>query len=179
MLRPTVSRPVSLGIKHPPVTYDEIVNIVWKMRACWFGEPSLTRGRVCRLQLLLALASAVIFGSESRRTRGHILLSQIRYFNFCRLLLLAGLRRRHSTQPTHGMPRRVTDSESYVTTDGKAVRVSWNEAPMWGLRPDLSYSLTVASLLIWSALSDERTGLASAVIFGSEFYRTRGHILLA
>jgi hypothetical protein len=33
------------------------------------------RGRVYRLQLLLALASAVIFGSESRRTRGHILLT--------------------------------------------------------------------------------------------------------
>jgi hypothetical protein len=31
------------------------------------------RGRVCRLQLLLVLASAVIFGSESRKTRGHIL----------------------------------------------------------------------------------------------------------
>jgi hypothetical protein len=32
------------------------------------------------LQLLLALASAVIFGSESRRTRGHILLSSICIF---------------------------------------------------------------------------------------------------
>jgi hypothetical protein len=36
------------------------------------------RGWVCRLQLLLVLASAVIFGSESRGTRDHILLSQIR-----------------------------------------------------------------------------------------------------
>jgi hypothetical protein len=36
------------------------------------------RGWVCRLQLLLALASAVILGSESRGTRDHILLSQIR-----------------------------------------------------------------------------------------------------
>jgi hypothetical protein len=33
--------------------------------------------RVCRLQLLLVLASAVILGSESRGTRDHILLSQI------------------------------------------------------------------------------------------------------
>jgi hypothetical protein len=39
---------------------------------------SLTRGSVCRLQLLLALASAVILGSESRGTHDHILLSQIR-----------------------------------------------------------------------------------------------------
>jgi hypothetical protein len=39
---------------------------------------SLTRGYVCRLRLLLAVASAVIFGSESRGTHDHILLSQIR-----------------------------------------------------------------------------------------------------
>jgi hypothetical protein len=37
---------------------------------------------VCRLQLLLALASAVIFGCESRGTRNDILLSQIRDFLF-------------------------------------------------------------------------------------------------
>jgi hypothetical protein len=40
--------------------------------------PSLTKGRVCRLQSLLALASAVILVSESRETHHHILLSQIR-----------------------------------------------------------------------------------------------------
>jgi hypothetical protein len=39
---------------------------------------SLTRRWVCRLQLLLALASAFILRSESRRTHDHILLSQIR-----------------------------------------------------------------------------------------------------
>jgi hypothetical protein len=38
----------------------------------------LTRERVCRLQLLLAIGSAVILRSVSRRTRDHILLSQIR-----------------------------------------------------------------------------------------------------
>jgi hypothetical protein len=36
------------------------------------------RGQVCRLQLLLVLASAFILRSESRRTHDHILLSQIR-----------------------------------------------------------------------------------------------------
>jgi hypothetical protein len=39
---------------------------------------SLTKERVYRLQLLLVLASEVILGSESRGTRDHILLSQIR-----------------------------------------------------------------------------------------------------
>jgi hypothetical protein len=36
-------------------------------------ERSLSRERVCRLQLLMGLASAVILGSHSRETRDHIL----------------------------------------------------------------------------------------------------------
>jgi hypothetical protein len=44
----------------------------------WCGAISLTRERVCRLQLRLVLASAVIHGSESRGTSDYILLSQIR-----------------------------------------------------------------------------------------------------
>jgi hypothetical protein len=57
------------------------------------------RGRVCCLQFLLVLASAVIYGSESRGTRDHILLYQIGDFPFCRLLPLTGLRWRYSTPP--------------------------------------------------------------------------------
>jgi hypothetical protein len=49
-----------------------------------------------------ALANAVIFGSEFRRPRGHILLSQIRDFTLRRLLRLAGSRWRYSTPPPHG-----------------------------------------------------------------------------
>jgi hypothetical protein len=51
-------------------------------------------------------------------------------------------------------------SESYVTTDGQSASLSWNKAPIWGLRPDFYYRLTVAGLLMWGALSDERTGLS-------------------
>jgi hypothetical protein len=35
-----------------------------------------------------------------------------------------------------------------------------------GSRPDLNYCLTVAGLLIWGALSDERTGLSFAIATG-------------
>jgi membrane-associated phospholipid phosphatase len=79
---------------------------VRQSRVCLYGalSLSLTRGRVCRLLLLLALASAVILGSESRGTCDHILLSQIRDFPFRRLLRLAGLRWRYSTPSPHVSP---------------------------------------------------------------------------
>jgi hypothetical protein len=80
----------------PDFYYCETVGV------SWCGRISLTRGQVCRLQLLLALANAVIFGSDYRRTRDHILLSQIRDFLFRRLLRLAGLRWRYSNPPPHG-----------------------------------------------------------------------------
>jgi hypothetical protein len=75
----------------------------------------------------------------------------------------------------------------WVTTDGQSASLSWNESPFWGLRPDLYYCLTVAGLLMWGALSEDRTGLsftiaavlASAVIFWSESRRTRDHVLLS
>jgi hypothetical protein len=62
--------------------------------------------------------------------------------------------------------------------------VSWCQAPIWGLRPDFCYCQTVAGLLMWGALSDDRTGLpftiaASIIILGSESSGTRDHILLS
>jgi hypothetical protein len=35
-------------------------------------------------------------------------------------------------------------SQSYVTTDGQSASLSWNKAPIWGLRPDFYYCQTVA-----------------------------------
>jgi hypothetical protein len=59
MLRTTVSLPVCLSAEHPFGAYDQILIIVWQLRVCWFQAPSLTRGRVCRLHLLLVLASVL------------------------------------------------------------------------------------------------------------------------
>jgi hypothetical protein len=88
------------------------------------------RGRVCNLVLLLRLASAVPFSSESHGTQDHILLSQFlrllqpegpgpsiyipqeqggqvippgTVFPFRSLLRLAGLRWRYYNPPPHGL----------------------------------------------------------------------------
>jgi hypothetical protein len=61
--------------------------------------------------------------------------------------------------------------ESYVTTDGQSTSLSWNKAPIWGLRP-VFLLLSVAGLLMWGALSDERMGLSFTITAGP---RHRSH----
>jgi hypothetical protein len=103
------------------------------LRVCYFVAPSLTRGRVCNLMLLLGITSAVPLWYESRGTQDCILLSQFlrlfqpggpgpriyipqeqggpvipppTVFPFHRLLRLAGLQWRYSYPPPHGPSHR-------------------------------------------------------------------------
>jgi hypothetical protein len=55
-----------------------------------------------------------------------------------------------------------SQSQSYVTTDGQSASLSWNKAPIWGLRQYLYYCQKVAVVLMWGDLSDEKTGLSVA-----------------
>jgi hypothetical protein len=73
--------PISLFWRQDPWDSGPVFFFNW-MALCShspYATSSLTRGWICSLQLLLAFSSAVILRSDSRGTRYHILLCQIRY----------------------------------------------------------------------------------------------------
>jgi hypothetical protein len=68
--------------------------------------------------------------------------------------------------PTARLQLDPSQSQSHVTTEGQSASLSWCYLPIWGPRPDFDYCQRVAGLLIWGALSDERTGLSFTVVAG-------------
>jgi hypothetical protein len=108
----------------PSGAHDQIFITLWQLRSCLCRAPSLARGRVCLLYMLLTLASVVFLGSESLGTRDHILLSQIWDFTFRRLLRLAESRLRYSTPPPHGWGGLMAADPRYIastrTAQGKS-----------------------------------------------------------
>jgi hypothetical protein len=99
------------------VLHDQIFITVWELRSCFWVAPSLTRGRVCLLYMLLVLASANFLGSESLGTHDYILLSQIWGFPFRRLLRLA----RSWWKIRFRLHTGSTPSHSHIATDGQSV----------------------------------------------------------
>jgi hypothetical protein len=59
-----------------------------------------------------------------------------------------------------------SESESYITTDVQSASLSSNKAPIWSLQPDFYFCQTIEGLLMWDALSDERTGLSFKIPAG-------------
>jgi hypothetical protein len=61
-LLPTVSRPVRLGVRHSSGNRYQFLCLLEiffrQLRVCYFVAPSLARGQVCNLLLLLVLASS-------------------------------------------------------------------------------------------------------------------------
>jgi hypothetical protein len=57
-------------------------------------------------------------------------------------------------------------------TDGQSFSLFWCQAPICGIWQDFYYCQTVAGLLMWCALSEERTGLYFTISAG---YRERSH----
>jgi hypothetical protein len=73
-----VSQSVSLGVEPHLGLMTRYLLLFDSYGIVFCGAPSLTRGRVCLLYMLLALASAAFLGSKSLGTCNHILLSDLR-----------------------------------------------------------------------------------------------------
>jgi hypothetical protein len=73
----TVSQSISLGVEPHLGLMTRYLFLFDRYGLVFCGALSLTRGWVCLMYMLLALASAGFLGFESLGTRDHILLSQI------------------------------------------------------------------------------------------------------
>jgi hypothetical protein len=67
-------------------------------------------------------------------------------------------------------PLYSSQSQSHIATDGQSVNQSWCRVHIWGSWPDIYCCLTITVLLLWNALSDERTGLSFVRVILSPLY---------
>jgi hypothetical protein len=77
-------------------------------------------------------------------------------------------RQLNSSSPlTNSLPDWLTtrsQSQSYyIMTNSQSASLSWYKTLVWGPRPGCCYCQTVADLLMWDALSDERIGLSFTI----------------
>jgi hypothetical protein len=168
MLRPTVIRPVHLGLKphlgpknrflllSDSFGFVDVGGPLWRedgsvVYNCLWSSPeqsfpgSSPAGLLnifsvsdSRLPQLEGLGPRIYFPQE----HGGPVITPGTGFPFRRFLRFAGLRWLEC------------ESESYVTTDGQPASLSWNKAPMWGLRSDLyylcdSYGLVLVGRPLW------------------------------
>jgi hypothetical protein len=129
---------------------------------------SLTRGRVCRLQLLLVLANAVNLGSESHRNHGHMLLSQFRDSpNLeCQVPYLYPPKEQDGPVIPPGTGFHFPSSSLKIKVK-VTLRLTVSQSVSLGVETHLGlmtrYLLLfwqLRSCFLWGALSDERTGLS-------------------
>jgi hypothetical protein len=121
--------------------------------------PSLTRGWICNLLLLLAFGTTVPLESESRGTQDHTLLSQ-----FLRLSKSGGLGPHIYIPQEQGGPviplgtgfasrrhlRLAGLQWRRLLYDWRSVNMSWYQAPLWDLRPEITSCQNVA---VWNLRS--------------------------
>jgi hypothetical protein len=144
----------------PSGAHDQIFITVWQLQSCFCGVPSLTRERVCLLYIY------AVVPCQCSHSRVRVAWYSRPYF------IITDLRLLFSSPPTTRMVTVEvivcfsTESESYVTTNGQSATLSWNKAPIWGLRPDFYYCQTAGGLLMCAVLSDERTGLSFTIDAG-------------
>jgi hypothetical protein len=101
----------------PRGAHDQICITLRQLRSCFCGPPSLTRGRVCLLYVLLALDGAVFLGSESLGARDHIFCLRFETF----LLVVSYDSRGHGRGIRPRPPTRVV--VSWISSSHKAASI--------------------------------------------------------
>jgi hypothetical protein len=82
-------------------------------------------------EFLLSNWTLAVIGLTSSPTRGWVYRLQLLLGLISAVILRSESRRNHDH-----ILLSPTESESYITTDGQSDSLSWNKAPVWGLRPD-------------------------------------------